>query len=103
MLWQPLPYLYCTFVLQINTSACGTAISVDAWKVHTAHHGHTRLVLMPGRHIQHIMAKPDYSPFVSLVMLSVLVYQFYTDVKSGLSFEGRTWTGGFWEQCEGEY
>ena len=33
---QPLRYLYCTFVLQINTSASGRVISVEAWKVNTA-------------------------------------------------------------------
>jgi len=62
-----------------------------------------RLVLMPGRYIQHNIAKPDYSTLVSLEILSVLVCQFYTDVNIGLSFEGRTWAGGFWQQCEGEY
>ena len=58
---------------------------------------------MPARYIQHSIAKPDYSTFISLAMLSVLVCQFGTDMKSGPSFEGTTWSGGFREQCEGEY
>jgi hypothetical protein len=35
-------YLYCTFVSQINTSAPGTMISVQAWLVRTTQHCYTR-------------------------------------------------------------